>query len=313
MKYSLLGSLLLCLTCSLATAQSETHSRPDKKSGASTKEHILELEHQWAKAEQNGDKSALEQFLASDYTFTDLDGKTGTKSQYMANLQKSPNEASTPSEPKSSADFEVRIYGDAAVVTHNAVFKGREEGKEVTVEARGMDVWAKHGADWQVVAHQWTVISGPRGEALPREFLARCASMSFQPEVHSLYGDAAVILSKLENDTMGLPDRRGYLLLVETENSAELDYFERTSTQESTVYRWEGNSVSELREKLTGYILANRGIACVGAQTKALVKASVNLSDLGRIPTPLSASAAFSHMIKRYGDSYLRVTVMLLC
>jgi hypothetical protein len=207
----------------------------------------------------------------------------------------------------------VQIYGGTAVVTHNAVFKGRVENKDVTVEARGLDVWVKHGADWQVVAHQWTVTSGLRGDALPKEFLAECARMSFQPEVHSLFGDAAVVLSKLENDTMGLPDRRGYLLLVETEGAAELAYFDRVNTEESRVYHWEGNSVSDLREKLTTYIMANRGIACVGAQTKALVRASLKLSDLGHIPTPLSAEAAFSHMIRKYGDRYLRVTVFLLC
>jgi hypothetical protein len=311
MKHSLLTVALVCLTCSFAVAQSGNESGAEKKGGVS-KEHILKLEHEWAVAEGKGDKAALEHLLARDYKFTDLNGKTGTKRELLANLQASPNDA-VASEHKDAMDYDVQVYGDAAVVTHNAVFKGKDDNKDVTVEARGMDVWVKERDEWRVAAHQWTVISGPRGEALPKEFLARCAQMSFQPEVHSLYGDAQVIISKLQNDTMGLPDRRGYLLLIESENSAELDYFERTSTEESKVYHWEGASVSELREKLTSYILANRGIACVGAQTKALVNASVKLSDLGRIPTPLTAAAAFSHMIRHYGDNYLRVSVLLLC
>jgi ketosteroid isomerase-like protein len=274
-----------------------------------SKDRILDLEREWAAAEQKGDKAALDRILADNYKFIDLDGKVGTKQEFLANLQKTAAEAPPSSASKNPTDYEIQVFGNAAVVMHKAVFKD----KEVTVEARGMDVWVKHGANWQVVAHEWTVLSGPRGEALPQEFLKACAKMSFQPEVHSLYGNAAVILSKLENDTMGLPERRGYLLLIETERSAELAYFDRVTTQESKVYHWEGNSVAELREKLTNYILANRGIACVGAQTKALVRASLELSDLGQIPTPLSAEAAFSHMIRRYGDSYLRVTVLLLC
>jgi hypothetical protein len=44
-----------------------------------------------------------------------------------------------------------------------------------------------------------------------------------------------------------------------------------------------------------------------------MVNASLKLTDLGAIPTPLSATAAFSHMIRRYGNSYLRVSVLLLC
>jgi|HubBroStandDraft_6_1064221.scaffolds.fasta_scaffold09199_3 ketosteroid isomerase-like protein len=311
MKYSLAGLIVLLFAC-VAVGQTANESHQEKRH-ATTKTHILELERQWAAAEEKGDKTALDRLLATDYKFTDLNGKVGSKSEFLASVQNSSRESTQRAGAKDSADYDVQVYGDAAVVTHNTVFKGQSDDKDVTVEARGMDVWVKHGSDWQVVAHQWTVISGPRGEALPKSFLAACARFSYQPEVHSLYGDAATVLAKLQNDTMGLPDRRGYLLLVETKDSAELDFFERTSTEESKVYHWEGDSVGELREKLTGYILANRGIACVGAQTKALVNASVKLSDLGEIPTPLSASAAFSHMIKRYGDGYLRVTVMLLC
>lgn len=297
--------LLVVLTGSLAAAQSEAKSRPTDK-GDRAKNQIIDLERQWSTAQEKGDKAALDRILADDYKFTDLDGKVGTKQQLLDNLQQTSVQNVERQHPR---DYEVEIYGNAALVTHKDVFKG----KGATVEARGLDVWVKKGSNWQVVAHQWTVISGPRGEELPKEFLMACAAASFQPEVHSLYGNATVILPKLENDTMGLPARRGYLLLIETEDSAELAYFDRINMQASKVYHWDGSSIADLREKLTNYILANRGIACVGAQTKALVNANLKLSDLGAIPTPLSASAAFSHMIKKYGDKYLRVTVMLLC
>ncbi|MFL6313737.1 MAG: nuclear transport factor 2 family protein [Terriglobales bacterium] len=306
MKQFLRVSLLVSFGCILTAAQTESASRSSYK-GNNVKDQLVKLEQQWATAQEKGDKAALSRILSNDYKFTDLDGKTGTKRELLENLQTSVE--SSGAERAKEPGYEVQVYGNTAVVTHNAVFKG----KDATVEARGMDVWIKHGPNWQVVAHQWTVVSGPRGEALPKEFLARCAAISFQPEVHSLYGNPAVIISKLENDAMGLPERRGYLLLIETEGSAELDYFDRVNKQESKVLHWEGKSVAELREKLTSYILANRGIACVGAQTKALVNASFKLSDLGQIPTPLSATAAFSHMIRKYGDSYLRVSVLLLC
>lgn len=299
--------LLVILAGSLAAAQSEAKSH-SSDNGDRAKNQIVDLERQWSTAQQNGDRAALDRILADDYKFTDLDGKSGTKRELLENLQQASAQAKA-AERKGSGEYDVQVFGSAAVVTHNETFKE----KDVAVEARGLDVLVKRGPNWQVVAHQWTVISGPKGEELPKEFLLACAPMSFQPEVHSLYGNAAVILPKLENDTMGLPTRRGYLLLIETEDSAELAYFDRVNMQASKVYHWEGSSIADLREKLTNYILANRGIACVGAQTKALVNASLRLSDLGTIPTPLSASAAFSHMIKKYGDKYLRVTVMLLC
>jgi len=299
---------LVVLTNFVSVAQTKDRSGTDQKDASAVKQ-IMAENNEWAAAERSGDKAALDRILAPGYSYTDLNGKTGTKSELLANVQPTAAGASLAAEPKKENNYDVRVYGNAAVVTHDAEFKNQD----VTVKARGIDVWVKHGSSWQVVAHQWTVISGPRGESLPQEFLKACAKMSFQPEVHSLYGNAEVILSKLENDSMGLPERRGYLLLIETQDSAELAFFERVTTEESKVYHWNGSSIADLREKLTNYILANRGIACVGAQTKSLVRANLQLSDLGSIPTPLSAKGAFSHMIKRYGDAYLRVTVLLLC
>jgi ketosteroid isomerase-like protein len=309
-------TLMLFLALSASTGLSQEKSATGtyrKDSTAAVKKHIIQLEEEWAAAERKADKGSLNKILADGYRFTDLNGKVGTKTEFLSNLQASIPGVSTGPERKTASDYEVSVYGDTAVVTHNAVFQAKSGDKDLTVEARGIDVWVKRGGNWQVVAHQWAVLSGPSGDSLPREFLRACARMSFQPEVHSLYGDATAVLAKLENDSMGLPDRRGYLLLVETENSAELVYYERVSLKDSKVYHWEGRSAGDLRERLTNFILANRGIACVGAQTKAMVNASLRPSDLGAIPTPLSATAAFSHMIRKYGNSYLRVSILLLC
>lgn len=307
-------TVLLVMALSVATAFSQEKpgiaAHPTETTSA-VKKHIIQLQEKWAAAEQKADKQALRKILSDHYKYIDLNGKVGTKAELLSNLQ-APG-VFTPPDRKTASDYEVSVYGDTAVVTHNAVFQAKSGDNELTVEARGIDVWVKRNRNWQVVAHQWAVLSGPRGDSLPREFLRACATMSFQPEVHSLYGDATAVLSKVENDSMGLPNRRGYLLLVETENSAELAYYERVSLKDSKVYHWEGRSAGALRERLTDFILANRGIACVGAQTKAMVNASLKLSDWGAIPTPLSATAAFSHMIRKYGNSYLRVSILLLC
>jgi ketosteroid isomerase-like protein len=307
--------LLILTVCSML-AWSAGHGQEKSDYGTQTKDakkQIIHLEEEWAAAEQKADKDSLNKLLADTYKFTDLNGKSGTKAELLANLQPPIPGVSTGPERKTASNYEVNIYGDTAVVTHNAVFQAKSGEKTLTVEARGIDVWIKHKGNWQVVAHQWAVLEGPRGDTLPREFLQACARMSFQPEVHSLYGDATAVLSKLENDSMGLPERRGYLLLVETDDSAELAYYERVNLNDSKVFHWQGKSVGELRDRLTDFILANRGIACVGAQTKAMVNARFKLTDLGAIPTPLSATAAFSHMIRKYGNSYLRVSILLLC
>jgi hypothetical protein len=207
-----------------------------------------------------------------------------------------------------TSDYHVRVLGNTAIMTHLTASPQQDSKTRL----QSMHVWVKRGVNCQVVAHQWTVITEPRSTTKP-DFKAACAKYSYQPEVIAYFGDSATVINKLVNDQMGLPDRLGYLLLIETKESAEFSFFERVDEQHFRVFQWHGEKLGDLREQLTNVILENRGIACVGAQTKEIVKAKFNPDDRGIIPMPLSARSAFSHMLKKYGDQYLRVTVLLLC
>jgi hypothetical protein len=267
-------------------------------------DYLIKLDKQWATATVNRDMKTLNSILADDYTYTDFDGETGTKSKMLKDMAA---HHAMELEAMDSSDYKVRVYGSTAVMTHLTAITNQD----TKTRLQSMHVWAKRGANWKVVAHQWTVIA-PRGTATPT-IRAECAKFSYQPEVIAYFGDGATIINKLEDDRMGLPDRRGYLLLVETKQSAEFSFFERADDQHFRVSQWQGRTLRDLRERLTDVILENRGIACVGAQTKSIVKASFNPTDLGTIPMPLSAKAAFSHTLRKYGNEYLRVTILLLC
>lgn len=140
-----------------------------------------------------------------------------------------------------------------------------------------------------------------------------CRKSSYQPEAISYFGDSATVIKKLEGDQMGLPDRRAYLLLVETKDSAELAFFETEDGEQVKVRQWSGASMGDLREQLTDMMLENRGTACVGMAAKSIVKARFNPAEGGAAPLPLSATAAFGDRLKKYGTQYLRVTILLLC
>ena len=142
---------------------------------------------------------------------------------------------------------------------------------------------------------------------------SRCKKISFEPEVLTFYGDSATVLKKLDNFEMQLPERRVYMFMLESADSAELALYEKTDDNSTKVSSWRGASIAELRERLSSGLLENRGIACVGEQTKSLVQAKLSPKSLGAIPVPVSARAAFGNNIKAYGDNYIRVTVFLLC
>src|SRR6516165_1385109 len=142
---------------------------------------------------------------------------------------------------------------------------------------------------------------------------AGCRKASWEPEVFSFYGDPDAVSAKLKNFEMNLPDRRVFLFMIETTNAAQLSLFELAKESKGGdtfhVWSWKGQSASDLREKATDTILANRGVLCVGEQIKSLVK-GLNPDDKGEIPAPRTALAAFGHEINGYHE-YIRLTVFL--
>jgi hypothetical protein len=147
--------------------------------------------------------------------------------------------------------------------------------------------------------------------------LAGCKEQSWTPEVFSFYGDPAAVAAKLNNFDMNLPNRRVFMFMIETTNDAQISLFElaKESKDDNSMFHlwtWKGKSASDLREKATETILANRGVLCVGEQIKSLVK-GLNPDDKGDIPAPKTALAAFGHTVHGYGSDYIRLTVFLLC
>jgi hypothetical protein len=288
---------LLLFVCAAAQAQ---NGKPIDTATASTnalEQHLIDLNTKWAAAEMKGDIAAINKILAPGYSLMGADGQT--RDREAALHVKTPAEVTT-------SDYKLRLEGKTAVLTFSADFKNGDSSGQ----AKATQVWVKRGADWQVLSEQWTLVPRDPG-AIPAVF--GCKRASFEPEVHSLYGDVRTVLYKIDNDQMALPQRRVYIALLESDKGSELAYFERQQDQTYKVLRWNGDNISELREKLTNMILKNRGIACVGAQSKALIQAKLTLDDLGNIPMPLNANAAFSHMIRGHDGEYLRMTVFLLC
>jgi len=166
----------------------------------------------------------------------------------------------------------------------------------------------------------------PKKPAFKAVSLVGCRLASWEPEVFSFYGDPTAVRAKLENFEMHLPDRRVFMFMVESSQSAQLSLFELAKgkddkdgkgtkdkgTDKFRVWTWEGKSAAELREKATDTILANKGVLCVGEQVKGLVK-SLKPEDRGVVPAPKTALAAFGHAIEGYNDQYIRLTVFLLC
>jgi hypothetical protein len=112
---------------------------------------------------------------------------------------------------------------------------------------------------------------------------------------------------------MNLSGRRVFALLVEGAKNAEIRVYEQSEPGKYSVSLWKGAPSSTLRISIDQAILENKGVHCVGEQTKAIVTRMPELRTETSIPAPASAKAAFSHPIQNVGDTYVRATVYLLC
>jgi hypothetical protein len=140
-----------------------------------------------------------------------------------------------------------------------------------------------------------------------------CEEESWSPEVLSFYGDADAIIRKLNNFEMNLSGRRVFALLAENATDATVRFYERSKPGTYSVSLWTGAVSPELKSNIDKAILDNKGVHCVGEQTKSIVTEMPKLQTETDIPAPASAKAAFSHPIREMGNGYLRTTIYLLC
>jgi hypothetical protein len=113
---------------------------------------VIALENAWNQAEERKDTKALDEILDDTLRYTDYDGTTKTKAEFLASV-KAP--ARHP-EQQVTESMNARVYGDAAVVTGIYRVKGMENGKR---PGRFTDTWINRNGTWVCVASQDTLIS----------------------------------------------------------------------------------------------------------------------------------------------------------
>jgi Domain of unknown function (DUF4440) len=110
---------------------------------------LLDLESKMAQAWVQRDTQTLEQILADDYTLAGTGDALISKSQYLAGI-------SNPEFRTTSAivnDLWIRLYGDAAVVTGRATYRGwsKKRGR-FNRRFRFTDTLIRSGSTWKCVA-----------------------------------------------------------------------------------------------------------------------------------------------------------------
>jgi ketosteroid isomerase-like protein len=104
----------------------------------------------WDRAIVAKDRAAIEANMAEDFRQIDARGNVETKASFVDGLV-SPDLVL---DPYTVEDFEVRVYGDTALISGRTRMTGRYQGRPFDTHYRYIDVYVKRGGAWQIVSVQ---------------------------------------------------------------------------------------------------------------------------------------------------------------
>jgi ketosteroid isomerase-like protein len=128
-----------------------------KTQAESVEQELIKLETEWGEAVVKRDAASIDMLrdrLIADEFIMIYDGSVFTKAQYFEYAKSIKEEILS----FSMDEWNVRVYGDAAVVMGRGTMKMRSAGKETTTHWRFTDTWVKRAGRWQCVAgHNSTI------------------------------------------------------------------------------------------------------------------------------------------------------------
>lgn len=104
----------------------------------------------WDRAIVAKDRAAIEANMADDFRQIDARGNVETRASFVDGLV-SPD---LQLDPYTVEDFEVRVYGDTALLSGRTRMTGRFRGEAFQAHYRYIDIYVKRGGVWKIVSVQ---------------------------------------------------------------------------------------------------------------------------------------------------------------
>ena len=142
-------TIVLQLLLAIALLQGCTGMAPAHQSS----QDIADLSAQadrWDKAIVRKDRAAIEENMAQDFRQIDGQGNIETRNSFVEGLMAAELEI----DPYAVEEFQVRLYGDVALLSGRTKMTGRYEGKQFHSHYRYIDVYVRGSQGWKIVSVQ---------------------------------------------------------------------------------------------------------------------------------------------------------------
>jgi ketosteroid isomerase-like protein len=125
-------------------------TKDDASSRAATVAQLTAQADAWDKAIVRKDRAAIESNMADDFRQIDGAGNVETKQSFVDDIV-SPD---LRIDPYVVEDFEVRLYGDVALLSGRTRMTGAYQGKPFTSHYRYIDIYVRCDGAWKIVSVQ---------------------------------------------------------------------------------------------------------------------------------------------------------------
>ena len=112
----------------------------------------------WDQAIVAKDRTAIEANMADDFRQIDSRGNVETKASFVDGLV----DAELTINPYTVEDFDVRVYGDTALLSGRTRMAGRYQGQPFSTHYRYIDIYVKRAGVWKIVSVQTSAIPDPK-------------------------------------------------------------------------------------------------------------------------------------------------------
>lgn len=115
-------------------------------------QEVLAVERAWTDAHLRGDVATIARLMAEDYIKIEQDGSVSDRAAALASYT-----PETRYWDKAEGDeYDVRVYGDTAIVIGRWTARGMNNGERFDYAARFMSFYVRREGEWKMVAEQAT-------------------------------------------------------------------------------------------------------------------------------------------------------------
>jgi ketosteroid isomerase-like protein len=117
-------------------------------------ERLTKLSNDWDAAIVAKREAAVAGNMAEDFRIIDGYGNVDGKAAFVRDIM----DPKLVIDPYTVEDFEVRIYGDTALLSGRTLMTGKHDGKPFTSNYRYIDIYVRKNGVWKIVSVQITAL-----------------------------------------------------------------------------------------------------------------------------------------------------------